>query len=308
MKTDTKISIIIRAYNEEKHLERLFKELRKQKVSFGYETILVDSGSTDNTIRIASKYDAEIIKIPSEKFSFGYSLNKGIAASSAEYCVFISAHCYPANKFWLDSLIRPFDDQTIALVYGMQRGDHTSQFSERQIFAKWYPEDGKGKRNSPFCNNANAAIRKSLWRRFKYNEMLTGLEDIDWAKNAISKGYSIYYNSDAVVIHLHNESYSQIFRRYEREAIAMKTIYPQEVFTFFDFVKLSVLNTLSDFIHAIQGKVFVKNIFNIPAMRVSQFWGTYNGYKIRKPISRELRQKFYYPRSADIFKSLRKKG
>lgn len=307
-KTDMKISIIIRAYNEEKYIQRLLDGIGEQRVSFGYEIILVDSGSTDNTVRIASKSEAKVINISSEKFSFGYSLNKGIAASSAEYCVFISAHCYPANEFWLDNLIRPFDDQTVAIVYGMQRGDHTSRYFEHQIFAKWFPEGGKGKRNSPFCNNANAAIRRSLWKRFKYNEMLTGLEDIDWAKNAISQGYSIYYDNDAVVIHLHNESYSKIFRRYEREAISMKVIYPQEVFTFLDFIKLFALNTLSDFIHAIQEGVFVKNIFDIPATRLSQFWGTYKGFNIRKAVSEDLRRKFYYPRKLAIFGSREKTG
>ena len=303
MPEDTKASIIIRAYNEEKHVEKLLQGIKNQKTSFGYQVILVDSGSTDNTIDIAQRYGAEVVRITPSEFSFGCSLNKGIKKAGGDYCIFISAHCYPVNERWLEKLILPFADESIALVYGKQRGNQFTKYSEQQIFKKWFPESDSGKQDSPFCNNANAAIRKSLWEKYRYNETLTGLEDIDWAKNAISQGYSIYYASEAVVIHVHNETFLQLYRRYEREAIAMRSIYPQETFTFFDFIKLFTLNTLSDYIHAFKDAAFIKNLLNIPAMRLFQFWGTYRGYNFRKPILSDLRQKFYYPRRTNIFHS-----
>jgi len=303
MQENTKVSIIIRAYNEEKHIERLLVEIQKQKTSFGYEVILVDSGSTDDTVNIASKFSVKLLHISPEKFSFGYSLNKGIETASGKYCAFISAHCYPADELWLENLIKPFDDQSVALVYGKQRGNQFNKYSEQQIFKKWFPESDSGKQDSPFCNNANVAIRKSLWEKYKYNETLTGLEDIDWAKNIILQGYSIFYASDATVIHVHNETFLQLYRRYEREAIAMRSIYPQETFTFFDFIKLFTLNTLSDYIHAFKDAAFIKNLLSIPAMRLFQFWGTYRGYNFRRPILSDLRQRFYYPRRTNIFYS-----
>jgi rhamnosyltransferase len=303
MQENTKASIIIRAYNEEKHIEKLLQGIRNQKVSFRYEVILVDSGSNDNTVDIAQGYSVEIVHITPAEFSFGCSLNKGIEKANGEYCIFISAHCYPVKEYWLENLILPFADESIALVYGKQRGNKITKYSEQQIFKKWFPESGSGKQESPFCNNANAAIRKSLWEKYRYNETLTGLEDIDWAKNIISQGYSIFYASNAEVIHVHNETFLQLYRRYEREAIAMRSIYPQETFTFFDFIKLFTLNTLSDYIHAIQDNVLIKNLLGIPAMRLFQFWGTYRGYNFRKPILSDLRQRFYYPRRTNIFYS-----
>ena len=119
----------------------------------------------------------------------------------------------------------------------------------------------------------------------------------------ISQGYNLYYAPDAGVFHIHNEKFSQIYRRYEREAIAMKTIYPQETFSLFDFLNLSLLNILSDYFNAIRDRVFMKNIFSITAMRLFQFWGTYRGYNFMRPISGELRQKFYYPKKPAIFNS-----
>lgn len=303
MSEDTEISIIIRAYNEEKHIERLLDGIRSQKTSFGYEVVLVDSGSTDKTVDIAERYGVKIVRITPAEFSFGFSLNKGIEMASGDYCVIVSAHCYPVDEHWLQNLILPFTRDSIALVYGKQRGNQKTKYSEYQIFKKWFPESDSGKQNSPFCNNANAAIRKSLWEKYRYNETLTGLEDIDWAKNILSQGYNVFYASNAEVIHVHNEACLQLYRRYEREAIAMKTIYPQETFTLIDFIKLFILNTLSDYIHALHDSVLIKNIFSIPTMRLIQFLGTYRGYNFTKPLLSDLKQRFYYPRRTDILYS-----
>ena len=67
-------SIVIRAYNEEKHIGRLLEGIRHQTLK-DVEIILVDSGSTDSTITIAESFDARIIHIRSEEFTFGRSLN-----------------------------------------------------------------------------------------------------------------------------------------------------------------------------------------------------------------------------------------
>jgi len=82
-------SIIIRAYNEERHIEKLFKGIQAQDAPFDHETILVDSGSTDRTRDIAGRYPVRIVQIKPENFSFGYSLNTGIQHARGAYCVFI---------------------------------------------------------------------------------------------------------------------------------------------------------------------------------------------------------------------------
>jgi rhamnosyltransferase len=48
------------------------------------------------------------------------------------------------------------------LTYGKQRGPETAKFSEQQIYHQWYPETSKPRQATAFCNNANAAIRRSL--------------------------------------------------------------------------------------------------------------------------------------------------
>ena len=57
-----KISIIIRTYNEIKHIEDVLKSIIKQTYK-NYEIIVVDSESTDGTLDVVEKYTSKIIKI-----------------------------------------------------------------------------------------------------------------------------------------------------------------------------------------------------------------------------------------------------
>lgn len=294
-------SIIVRAFNEEKHLGQLFKGLNQQTVN-DFEVILVDSGSTDKTRDIAAKgawdFPIKILHIEPDQFSFGKSLNIGISQASGDVVVIASAHIYPVYPDWLEKLIQPFDNARIGLTYGMQRGGETTRFSEHQIFLRWYPGQSKVQESNPFCNNANAAIRKDLWVNHHYDETLTGLEDIEWAQWAIEQKKLISYVAEAEVVHIHEDSPRGVFNRYRREAMAFKRIFPQESFGFLNFVELYFSNLFSDARMASKESRLLKEFSNILWFRLMQFWGTYRGYQQTGPLTEELRQTFYYPGSS----------
>ncbi|MFC1812463.1 glycosyltransferase [Thermodesulfobacteriota bacterium] len=295
-------SIIIRCYNEEKHIGRLLSGIMQQTVK-NLEVIVVDSGSTDATIAIASRYPVKIISIRPEEFSFGRSLNMGCEAASAEFIVITSAHVYPVYEDWLERLTTPLADPKVALVYGKQRGNETTKYSEHQVFAQWFPEEENRHQKQPFCNNANAAIRRELWGQVPYNEELTGLEDLDWANRVISMGYHLIYMPLAEVVHVHTEMPRQIYNRYRREAIAFKQIFPQEQLNFLECMQLWANNVFSDYLHSLRDGVLWREIISIPCFRLMQFWGTYRGYAQHWPASKQLRRTFYYPnhrRSASV--------
>jgi len=111
----------------------------------------------------------------------------------------------------------------------------------------------------------------------------------------IDQGYFLSYNAKAVIVHLHEETYTQIFNRYKREAITLHSILKESKFTFWDFIKLSCMNISVDYMHAIRDREFLNCYLSIPFFRLSQFYGTYQGYKFRKTITQELRDRFYYP-------------
>jgi glycosyltransferase involved in cell wall biosynthesis len=260
------------------------------------EIILVDSGSTDATLSIAARYPVKILSIGPEEFSFGRSLNIGCRAARADFIIVASAHTYPIYDDWLEQMLAPFADPQVGLVYGKQRGPESTKYSEQQIFAHWFPEQSNLNQNHPFCNNGNAAIRRALWEQLPYNDELTGLEDLDWAHRVMALGYRLAYVAEAEVVHVHSETWRQIYNRYRREAIAFKRIFPHEKFHFWDFVRLLVTNVASDYYHALRDRVLHRHLLSVPMFRLMQFWGTYRGYAHRGPITGQLRQTFYYPR------------
>jgi glycosyltransferase involved in cell wall biosynthesis len=289
-----KASIVIRSYNEERHIGRLLTGIVQQTIR-GVEIIVVDSGSTDATLSIASRYPVRILSIPSEEFSFGRSLNIGCRAATGEFIIASSAHVYPVYKDWLERLLAPFDDPGVALVYGKQRGNETTRYSEQRIFDQWFPEQSALEQKHPFCNNANAAIRRELWEKLPYDEDLTGLEDLDWAHRAIDLGYYLAYVPEAVVVHVHNENARETYNRFLREAIAFKHIFPEERFHLWDFFKLYTVSVFSDYYHALRDGTLWREWFGIPRFRLLQFWGTYRGYAQHRPVSHQVRHTFYYP-------------
>jgi glycosyltransferase involved in cell wall biosynthesis len=288
-------SIVIRAYNEEKHIRRLLEGIRRQTLE-DVEIILVDSGSTDQTVSIAEGFGARIIRIASSEFTFGRSLNLGIQAATRDVIVIASAHVYPVYQDWLESLLHPFEDERVALTYGKQRGPDSANFSEKQIFHQWYPDISTPRQETAFCNNANAAIRKSLWEKNPYDETLTGLEDLAWAKWAKEQGYGIAYLTEAEVVHVHNETPRGVFNRYRREAMAFKRIYPESHFNIYDFIRLTTMNILSDLWHAARERVLWKNLVPILWFRFMQFHGTRMGYRESGLLTPQLRETFYYAR------------
>jgi glycosyltransferase involved in cell wall biosynthesis len=289
-----KCSIVIRAYNESKHLGRLLQGIGSQRLK-DVEVIVVDSGSTDATVQIAESYGARLLHVRADEFTFGRSLNLGIEAATSELIVIASAHVFPVYPDWLERLLSPFDAARVAVVYGKQRGSERSRYSERRIFHQWFPDIDISSQPSPFCNNANAAIRRSLWQRHPYDETLTGLEDIAWAKWAQSQGKDVVYAAHAEVVHVHEETPEGVYDRYRREAMAFKRIFPESHFSVYDCIRLGFMNAKNDVFQAARERILWQHFASILWFRGAQFWGTYQGYRNSSAVTQELRQRFYYP-------------
>lgn len=290
------ISIVIRALNEAEHLPALFSGILRQTRQPD-EIILVDSGSTDDTVDIAAAHGALIVRIAQEDFSFGRALNIGCEAASGDVLVFASAHVYPIDEHWLENLTEPFEDDDVALVYGRQTGDHRTPFSELQLMRQWFPDESETDQQHPFCNNANCAVRRSWWQRLPYDETLTGLEDLDWAQRALSEGARVVYRADATIAHIHDEGFDRIRNRYRREAIAHRRIVVEQDLPVWEALMLFFANVGRDYLAAVPRRALLRNLFAIPTFRAAQYLGAWEGYRQRGAVADELKRRFYYPKS-----------
>lgn len=290
------VSVIIRTLNEEKYLPELLQGIHdQQSKSFDVETIVVDSGSTDSTVSIARKFGAKVICITKNDFTFGRSLNIGCEKSNGSFLVFVSGHCVPVGSEWLEALVQPLLSGS-AYTYGRQVARDTTKFSEEMLFQKYFPKNYSAHPHGIFCNNANAALKRELWASFKFDESLPGCEDLHLANQIVTAGLQVKYVPDAPVYHVHNETWDQVRKRYQREAIAIASILPEINFTFFDLLRFFLSGAAGDFLAALRQKKLLKVGFSVIMFRWAQYCGTYNGFSTHRRQSKRTKEKYFHPK------------
>lgn len=218
-------TVLIRAFNEERWLPEVFAALARQRYK-DFEVLLVDSGSVDRTREIAAANGARIVRMRTEDFTFGHSLNVGIRQTQSPYIAILSAHAIPSDEEWLERLVAPLREPDVAMVYGGQRGHEISKFSEARDFERIFPSQPRTviDPDNPFANNANSIIKRELWEQCPYDEGLPGLEDIGWAKYWIERGYKVQYEPRGCIVHVHTETWTQVRRRYHREGMGARWV------------------------------------------------------------------------------------
>lgn len=290
------VSIVIRALNEAEHLPDLFAGIERGTLQPD-QVVLVDSGSTDESVAIARSHGADIVHIEPERFSFGRALNLGCRHAYGEVLVFVSAHVYPLDDRWLERLVEPFSlHPETALSYGRQIGDHRTQFSEWEIMRRWFPAESVDDQQHPFCNNANCAIRRTVWEQLPYDETLTGLEDLEWARRALASGHRLVYRADAEIAHVHEETFRRTVNRYRRESMAHRQMGSGVRLGAVEACWLFAVNVVRDYLAAIARRRFLGHAIAIPRFRLAQFWGSWRGSRRHGENDPELKRRFYYPR------------
>lgn len=219
------VSIIIRTLNESKYISLCLNAIKNQNYK-NYEVILVDSGSSDDTIqRALSIMDCKVLNCFQDDYFPGISLNLGCKESNGEILVFLSAHCIPCDNDWLTNLIKPFSDNAkIAGTYGRQLPlPHSKPEDVRDLLITFGSED-KLQQVDSFFHNANSAILKKVWKNFPFDDKAKNIEDRIWANSVISNGFEIFYSSNSKVFHFHGihqfgnidrlTSTNQVIKRY----------------------------------------------------------------------------------------------
>ena len=110
---------------------------------------------------------------------------------------------------------------------------------------------------------------------------------------------NIGYVADANVFHIHNESWSQVRIRYEREAYALHRVMPELHFGLNDFVRFFISGVLSDLSVAIQQRCLLKEFLGIFMFRLMHYWGTYKGNHQVRLLSAEMKYRYFYPKDVE---------
>ena len=210
------ISVVIRTRNEEKWLGRCLEALKHQSIS-DLEAVVVDSGSTDNTVAIVRRYGSRLVELDANHFTYGRALNLGIQTARGGVVAILSAHCIPLNDQWAERLAMNLSqDNEIVACYGRQEPLPDSNIFDKRDLWTTFGLDRRIQVKDYFFHNANAMVRREIWEKFPFDETLSGVEDRAWAKQVVEYGYKIVYEPEASVYHYHGIHQGRDSERCER--------------------------------------------------------------------------------------------
>lgn len=210
----------------------MLEKLRTQRVDFGYEVLVVDSGSTDGTVELARRYEATVHEIPMAEFNHGATRNLGISLCSGEYVALTVQDAVPLNERWLSVMVENLEqNERVAVVYGRhvprpEAGVLTRALVNNLAAAglerrEQFIGDPEGYRKMPpmkrrrlaAFDNVSSCLRRSVWEEFPF-EKTNFAEDLRWGKKAVEAGYKIVYEPRSVVVHSHERGAFYDLRRY----------------------------------------------------------------------------------------------
>ena len=217
------ISIIIPTYNAEDYLLNLLKKMKNQSIK-EYELIIIDSSSTDETVKIARQYTDHVVIIPQSEFDHGGTRAKVAQIAKGEIVIFLTQDALPFDENTVENIIKVFEDEKVGAAYGRQLsyentnlfGKHLREFNYREdSYTRDKNDIEQYGLKTAFLSDSFAAYRKSALESigwFKSNLILG--EDTYAGAKLIVGDYKLAYVAEAKVYHSHSYTVWQEFKRY----------------------------------------------------------------------------------------------
>ncbi|MDP2637837.1 MAG: glycosyltransferase [Candidatus Levybacteria bacterium] len=232
-----KVSFIVTVFNEAETIKDFLASLASQS-RLPDEIIIVDGGSTDNTLSIISNFQFLIskknVKIVSKKGNRSVGRNEAIKKAANEIVVCSDAGCI-LDKNWVKNIIKPFEDLRVDVVAGYYRGKPKNIF-EKCLIPYVLVMSDKVKGNSFFPATRSMAFKKSIWRKAGgFDEEYSHNEDYVFAHKLKDVGANIVFEKKAIVNWIPRKDLKSAFKMFFRFAFgdANSGIFRPKVFLLF---------------------------------------------------------------------------
>lgn len=215
------VSIVLLTYNGMPVVTECFKMLLSQHYPSPVEVIHIDSGSTDDTVKVAAAHGITTRRISKRQFHHSRTRNLAATMAKNEIVVFVSQDAVPSSRQWLKNLIEPFVDPVVGGVYGRQIAPSHISLLRQYGLLYTYPQKREVRHLSDGMHgslpmfrfsNVNSAIRRDLVNRLCFDERAMVCEDHGMCRDILMAGYNIVYEPEAAVIHGHQRSLLEEFQ------------------------------------------------------------------------------------------------
>ncbi|AWV36045.1 glycosyltransferase family 2 protein [Paenibacillus odorifer] len=210
------VSIVIPNFNGEKFLIDCLTTLKEQSYQ-DYETILVDNGSTDDSIKLALEIMPEInCLLLDENKGFSAAVNQGILNSKGKYVALLNNDTLLTVK-WLENLLACIEsDENVFSCSSKMIQFHDNKLIDNAgdaftVFG-WAYQEGHGENINKYLDNryiftscAGAAIyRREVFDKIGYfdEQFFAYLEDVDIGYRARIEGYDNLYCAESIIYHI----------------------------------------------------------------------------------------------------------
>ncbi|MGZ8937599.1 MAG: glycosyltransferase family 2 protein [Limisphaerales bacterium] len=245
---DPLVSIILRSFNEAWALGETLTALRAQEYT-NWELIVIDSGSSDGSQDlIRAAHPAHFVQIEPQEYNPSRVMNHGMRLARSEFGIFLNADATPQGSNWLRPLVTALQDPKTAAVFGRQ----IPRMDCQAVYACDYDRCFGPKRESAgwdhFFSMVSSGIRKDVWRHRGFLENLQYAEDDEYTRWAKANGYKVVYCEDSVVMHSHNYTAAQAYKRSFGDAKALAASWPGSPGEF-NFLRTQLFGWASDLRH-----------------------------------------------------------
>lgn len=252
----TKVNLVIPAYKPDEKLIKIFQMMEKQ--TYRIQKIIVMNTMSKSDIEgmirddaqseiddLADKYSytinkdfIEVHNIRREEFDHGATRNRGAsyAERDCEYIMFMTQDAVPENERLIENLLAPFNDEktgsSVGVAYARQVATERSSLAEQFTRGFNYPDEDALKSvedidrigiKAFFCSNVCAMYKRDIFTELGgFVNKAVFNEDMVFANKLLKNGYLIAYASKATVIHTHNYSGMQQYKRNFDLAVSQK--------------------------------------------------------------------------------------
>lgn len=211
--SDVKLSVVLPVFNGLPHLPDQLQAIASQAAPFGWETIVVDNGSTDATRRVVESFADRLpgmrcLEEPAR--GRAKAINRGASAARGQLLVFLD------------------HDDVIAPGYLAAMGGALERYpfvAARLDESTLNPERLRGVRPPTQCDGVgdpfgflpcaagcSIGVRRAVFREVGgFHPAMRVCDDVDFSWRAQLAGYSLHFVPDAVVRYRHRETLKEIF-------------------------------------------------------------------------------------------------
>jgi hypothetical protein len=197
------VSVIIPVRDDPLVFQAVRAVLDQQGLPASPEVIVVDNGSRQAFRRALARLDRQVIVLDEPLQGAAAARNRGIGHARGEFIFFTDADCTPAPD-WIVEGLRGFDATGADILSGGRLWKATSRNQRLVSAANGYRASrrrsgagaggtagGPGRRHdtTPFADTANAAVRRSVFERVRFDVALLRGQDLAFGDEAVAAGF-----------------------------------------------------------------------------------------------------------------------